>query len=84
MSEQVITRESVCEDSRDIKMFIFNIKKKKSFQGEICGTEVLGREKKINKGKGCGMQGVFGKEEMVCHEWFSGMFGEYWGMGLKT
>lgn len=28
MSEQVITRESVCEDSREETIFIFNIKKK--------------------------------------------------------
>ena len=39
--------------------------KKRSLQGEICGTEGLGQRKKVNKGKGCGMQGIFGKEEIV-------------------
>ena len=46
-------------------------KKNKSFQEEICGTEGLGqRKKKINKGRGCGMQGMFGKEKIVWHEGF--------------
>lgn len=68
MSEQVITRESVCEDSRDIKMFIFNIKKKNLSREKYVAQKFWAEKKKINKGKGCGMQGVFGKEEMVCHE----------------
>lgn len=44
----------------------------------------FGAEKKVNKGKGCGMQGVFGKEEIVWHEWFWDMLRGYWGTGLKS
>lgn len=63
----------MCEDSREETMFIFNIKKKKInlSRKRYVAQKVWDREKKkINKGRGCGMQGMFGKEKIVWHEGF--------------
>ena len=48
MSECVITRENMCEDSREETMFIFNIEKDLSRKRYVA-RKVWGREKSMQR-----------------------------------